>query len=348
MDTSFSLLILDKNFVAIHPISKFSAFIWNVGYWDAGEVQLEVPWEAKVYQYLKVGYYLYLRGQEEIMVIETIGLTYDSADRSKRRIVVKGRTLSALLTRRIIWGYWSATNQDFQTFILQQVNSAIGPSAPSERIVPFFKTKTNESASGVKFSGSGYGENLYDLLQAGCETFELGFKTTYDDDEEAAYFQLYKGVDRSYSQTDRPPVVFSSSFENLGPCRYALDTKEYKTIVLATGREENGDRTSMIVGARNLTGLDRYELYVSTSNEQPADIAQSAMEKLAKVNTLQVMDAEFDSSRQFKFGKDFFVGDLVQVVTDFGLDSVARVTGYIMSWDESGFQEVPTFKIKES
>lgn len=299
------------------------------------------------------------------MVIETIGLTYDVADRSKRKIVVKGRTLSSLLERRIVWGNWYASNSNVQSFVLSQVNTALGVSASDARKVSYFRTRVNSDLlNGPNFSATGYGNNLYELVQAICETYEVGFRAVYEEDEDLVYFELYRGIDRSYDQESVPPVIFSSSFENLGPTRYALDTTEYKTIALATGGEEtwtdNGgtpndpdddveikDKTVMTVGATTITGLNRREMYVSSSETEPDAIANAAMEQLAKVNTLETMDAELDASRQFIFGRDFFVGDIVQVMTDFGLDAKARVTGFIMSWGTDGYQEVPTFKILE-
>ncbi len=345
---TFSLLVLDKNFLAIYPISKFNAFIWTIKYWECGDFQLEVPWDPKPWQYLKVGYYLYLRGQDEIMIIERIGLTYDAADKSKRKIVVKGRTPSSLLTRRIVWGAWgSETATNLQTMLLNLVDGALVNPSDYKRKIPFFRTKTNSGVAGLSVAASGYGDNLYSLVNMVCETYEIGFRSNYVDEEGLVYFELFKGNDRSYSQTTFPPVIFSSSFENLGPTRYALDVTEYKTIALASGREEEGDKTTVVVGSTGLSGLNRYEMYVSTNEVDPNLIAEAAMQKLAKVNALTTLDAELDASRQFIFGRDFYIGDVVQIVTDFGLDAKARVTEFTMCWDETGYTEVPVFKVLE-
>lgn len=346
MEQSFTAFVLDKSFTALWPIDRFTAFIWDEKYWEASDFQLEVPWDLKSYSYLKAGYYLYLRDSDELMVIESIGITYDSADRANRKIIAKGRSMASILDRRIVWGEWNFESADFQSSMIRLVQDSIVNPSDTRRRISIISTEVNSLYPSEKFSGSGYGDNVYDLICNGCELMGSGFRIVYNDVDNSNTFRIYKGVDRSYDQTDVPPVIFSGSFENIGPARFAFDTKEYKTIALARGSEDDG-YTTVEVGALALTGLDRREMYVSSSSTEPKGIAQKAMEQLAKVNTLEMLDAELDSKRQFIFRRDYFIGDIVQVVTDFGLDAKARLIGFIRSWDESGYQEVPTFKILE-
>lgn len=345
---TFSLLVLDQEFMPIYPISKFSAFIWVTSYYEAGEVQLELPWEPETYANLKVGYYLYLRGETELGVIETIGLTFDAADKSLRKIVVKGKTLSYLLARRIIWDSWgSDEEQDLQEMILGLVDTQIVNPSDENRKISFFKTKVNEEFPSIMVTYSGKGENLYETVQETCETELVGFKATFDNVANEVEFSLYKGVDRSYDQEENPPVIFSSSFENIGATRYALDTTEYKSIALVVGGNDGGSSAEMVVGFMDVTGVERREMYIKSSETSQALIESEAKEKLAKVNQLQTVDAEFDANKQFKYGKDFFVGDIVQLVTDFGLDAKALITNFCRSWSEDGYEEIPTFRVLE-
>lgn len=340
----FTAFALNSKFDAIWPLDTFSAFVWVDRYWAAGEFQLEVPWNVGTYEYLKVGNYLYFKESDQLMIIDKRGLTYDSADRSSRRIVVKGRNLSSLLDRRIIWGEWSFSKADFQSSIIQLIRNNVTNPSDTRRRIDILSLKTNSNYPKESFTSGGYGDNLYDVVSDSCESFGTGFKVVYDDSLRTNTFQLYKGEDRSYEQTKNIPVIFSSAYENLGPCRFALDTTDYKTVALARGGEDDG-HTTVEVGALSLTGLDRREMYVSASATEPEGIAQKAMEQLAKVNTLETLDAELDSKRQFLYNRDYFIGDIVQVITDFGLDARARVIEFARSWDESGYQEVPTFKI---
>lgn len=346
MMRSFTAFVLDKDFTAIWPLDRFTAFIWNEQFWEASDFQLEVPWDIRTFSYVKVGNYLYLRESDELMIIETIGITYDSGNRANRKIVAKGRSMASILDRRIIWGEWSFENIDFQTAMLTLVRDAIVSPKDTRRKISIIRTARNSAYPDENFSGSGFGDNLYDVIKAGCEEKNSGFRIVYNDDTRTNTFKLYKGVDRSYSQTKVPPVVFSGAFENIGPSRYAFDTKEYKTVAFVRGAEDDG-YTTVEVGATNLTGLNRREMYLTSSATEPDQIAQKGMEELAKINTLETLDAELDAKRQFAFGKDFFIGDIVQVITDFGLDARAIVIGFIKSWDETGYQEVPTFKILE-
>ena len=64
---------------------------------------------------------------------------------------------------------------------------------------------------------------------------------------------------------------------------------------------------------------------------------------LAEHSVTTAFDGTVDPSAQYRFGKDFFVGDLVQIRNEYGMEAVTRVTEVVRTRDESGDSVIPTF-----
>lgn len=359
-----SILVLNKDFLATYAISEFTSFIWTERYWEAGDFELVTVYLQDIFENIKVGNYIYLNGSSTLMVVEKIQISYDPADPGDQTLTFTGRSIESMLDRRIVWGAWRLKDdQPFQTNFFNLLSSQVVYPSDSKRRMNIFSLSLNavdRELDTTYIGASGYADNVYEVIQAACQSTGFGFRAIYTDGSSTCTLQFYVGKDRSYNQDKLPPVIFSRNFENLGNSRYGLDTTEYKTIAYAYGPEEEleikdpdtgevtdviTDRTVMVVGAASLTGLDRREMAVSSTSSYPEDIQQDAMEALAKVDTLDVLDAELDAKRQFVYGEDFFMGDIVQIVTEFGLDARARVTAFTRSWASTGYTEVPVFEV---
>lgn len=46
----------------------------------------------------------------------------------------------------------------------------------------------------------------------------------------------------------------------------------------------------------------------------------------------------------FRYGEDFFNGDIVQIANEYGHETQARILEIVQSEDENGFSVYPTFK----
>lgn len=349
-----SLFVLDSKFTITYIVSEFNSFIWTVRYWSAGDFELKVNYTVDVINNIKVGNYLSLGDSDELMVVESVDLVYNPADKTEQTLTYKGRTLYSILDRRIIMNKWgSETKQNAQVMITNLVNNALVSPSDTKRKVSFFRTEINPDLNGSTYqiAAMGDGDNLYEVVEKICRTLGLGVKVVYKEADGTVAFQLYAGRDRSYDQMALPPVIFSSTYENLGPSRFSFNTSEYKTVAYAVGpwvdKEGATSRTEMLVGDLNASGLDRREVFVKGGEDSPDVIYDAAMSELSATNQIETLDSELDSKRQFVYGKDFFIGDIVQVITDFGYDRKARITEFIRCWDENGFNEVPTFEIIE-
>lgn len=356
-----TLFVLNQNFVQFYAISEFVSLIWTERYWEFGDFELEVLYDLDILDNVKVGHYVTLGDSPNIMIIDSISITYEIDNKASRYIIYKGRTLESILQRRIVWGEWLYEDVDMQSIIFDILEKAITAPEDEGRRIPFFRLKTNSDIPEEKLTLYGDGDVVYDIVHAICQEKQLGMKCELIENAKVVEFSLYFGEDHSYDQLERAPVIFSSEYENLGPSRYSLDTTKFKTVALAVSPwrdtnvyDEEGNvvdtettRSMVEVGDFSVKGLNRREVFVSCGSGYPDDMVQEAMEEIADANQLEELDSELDPKRQFVYGRDYTIGDTVQVVTEFGLDAKAIVIEFIRSWSADGYTEVPTFKIIE-
>lgn len=63
--------------------------------------------------------------------------------------------------------------------------------------------------------------------------------------------------------------------------------------------------------------------------------------------TETMFEAEVDPNGYFKYDKDYFLGDMVTIRTDYGVVASARVVEVTRSWDSEGHRVSPVFEIKQ-
>lgn len=76
-------------------------------------------------------------------------------------------------------------------------------------------------------------------------------------------------------------------------------------------------------------------------------LTEKGNERLAETGTVVSFDGEVEPNNSFIYGKDFFLGDIVTVMNEYGISADARITEVIESFDENGHSLVPTFEYIE-
>jgi len=347
----FEILVLNSNLETIKNIDTLKSLIWTDRYYGAGDFEIYTPVNLELMSFLQQDHYLWRKGSEHLMMIESIEIECDLEEGD--HLIVTGRSLEFILDRRIVWEQTILTG-NFQDVIQTLLNeNVISPAIEDRKISNFiFEPSTDPN---ILFLDENYtvdaqierGTNLYEAILALCFERGVGFKITLSDDK--FIFKLYKGQDRSYDQFDNPYVVFSPNFENLINSNYIETKTNLKTVTLIDG--EDG---STVVGEGS--GLTRREIYTDaksiyrtvdgvtlTDEEYLAQLEQRGSEVLSEHSFTTSFDGELDSATTYKYGKDFFLGDLVQIINEYGIDAKARIIEMIYSQDSSGLKEYPTF-----
>jgi hypothetical protein len=348
------LTILNTNLDAILPIDTYKSFIWTDRYYSYGDFELYTAISEDIIKYIKQDYYLINRESEHVMIIEKILISSDVEDGN--HITVSGRSLESILDRRIIWGQKTLSGNlqnGIKTLLDENIISPLDNNRKIDNFI--FEASTDPVITGLTIDAQYTGDNLYNVIQKICEERNIGFKVTLNDNKQFV-FKLYSGVDRSYDQTAVPYVIFSPNFENISNSSYIESRSSFKNVTLVGGEGEGAARKYTTVGSG--VGLNRREVFtdardissdvgdgvILTNAEYTAKLQQRGKEKLIENPEVISFEGQVETTLMFKYGEDFFNGDVVQIANEYGHETKARILEIVMSEDEEGLSVYPTFK----
>jgi len=353
------LLILDENLEPIHILDSFTSLIWTDRYFENGDFEIYTSFNPSDLSFLKEDNYLSLSGSEHTMIIEELEI--ESDPEIGPTLLVKGRSLESILDRRIIWGQ-TIVDGNLQTEIERLLNeNFISPTDTDRQVDNFvFESSTDPLITALTFKNQYIGQSLYDIIQSICAEKNIGFKIILSENNEFV-FSLYSGEDHSYDQEVNPYVVFSEEFENLINTNsvYKQSKTKYKTIVLIAGEGDGADKilSAATVSEGGGTGLNRREMFLDasgismttdgdplTEEEYQYQLSQKGAEALQENTFTRSFDGQIESTNMYLYGVDFYMGDIVQMVTEYGLEGKVQVMEIIQTQNETGISIYPTFR----
>jgi len=350
------LMVLNRDFESFYYIDNFKSIIWTDRYSGYGDFKLIVPATSGILEKLQEDLYLQLGSSNDLMIIEDIIVNTDL--NGEIYAEVTGRSLESILDRRIIWSMTSL-NGNFQNSVERLLNeNAISPS-DSNRAIPnlIFKRTEQSDITKLSYDVQFTGDNLYTAIKEMCEYHDIGFQIQRNSDGKLE-FSLYTGVNRSYNQDINTYVVFSPTFENLLSSRYEKKKSTYKTITRVGGEGQDDVRKYEVtsIAKAPINGLDRREIFtdardvqskvddrVLPDSEYRSLLRDRGMKNLNENSYSQTFEGEAEATRMYIYGRDFFIGDIVQIRNEFGMEMVVRVTEFIQSQDTGAISSYPTF-----
>lgn len=356
------LRVLDSSFVALDIVDSVDSILWTERYYGYGSFEIYVNFSYALYDLFREDRFLINSDSDRIMVIETVKIHTDPEKGNK--LVIEGRSLESLLDRRIILRQTiidSSFQSGIQTLLNQNVINGIYP----ERNIPnfIFSTSSDPAITTPTMTTQYYADNLYEAIKTACEQEQIGFRVLLNSSNQFV-FSLYAGSDRSYAQSTNPYVVFSPDFDNLIKSEYYRSKKYKKNYVLIDGLPTPGSGTSLPERTQAWTddvgtGLTRREMYLDASDLPRIDettevvipvltyleqLKQRGLQELALYGELTIFEGEVDLSNSFVYRTDFFLGDIIQMVDDYGNSARAQILEMTFSEGPSGRNIVPTLK----
>lgn len=356
------LIVLDTNLEPFAVFDTYSSLIWTDRYNECGDFEIYTAMTEDLLTYIKQDYYLRRSDSDHVMIIEKLEIDTDAENGNN--ITITGRSLESLLDRRIIWNQ-TLLSGNFQDGIEKLLNeNVISPSNESRKISNFKMEKsTDPEITGLTIEAEYKGDNLYDVLTTLCAERSIGFKVTLSNNNQFV-FSLYSGEDRSYDQTNNPYVIFSPNFDNLISSNYIESRSSLKNVTLVSAEdsdnrpEEEGAEAPLVETAvGNVSGMNRREIFTDygsisrktdddktlSDSEITAMLRQKGKETLSENAEVLSFEGEAETSLMFRYGEDFFIGDIVQVEDHYGHETRARVIELITSDATDGFSIYPTF-----
>lgn len=374
-------VLLDTEFKQVAPVNYYKSLIWTERFDEPGDFELYIPMDESLPQIYQMGYYLWCSDSDYTMVIENrkVEASPDGGD----FYLITGRSTESILARRVVWDRTDFVEKDkvepnLQNGVKQLLNeNLISPALDPRKIENFiFEESSDEAITKLTLIASYLGEDLLNVISKLCKEEEIGFKVTLNDKNQFV-FKLIAGADRTYNQTKNPYVLFSPKRKNIVNTNYLESTKEYKNVALIVGETEtktDADGNEYVVSRIDyefsvlnddqtyvFTGLDRREVFVDatslkledddggirTAEEYQALLKKRGIDALIDSAITTAFDGELAPGVMYEYGKDYYIGDLVQFEDLFGHEGIARVTEFIRSHDENGMTMYPTFTIIE-
>lgn len=357
-----NIYVLTPDFNLEGIIDEYVSIIWRPSYSEVGDFEIYLGATDKSIGLLRENRYVVRSSDvtvengvatyEKVMVIKNIQLITDVENGDF--LCVTGRELKYLLHQRIVWTQTNLTGTA-ENAIRRLVNeNAVAPT-DTNRVIPKLVLGVVAGLTDT-IDKQVTGEHLDKVITEICTTYNYGWDIFITNN--TLVFVVYAGSDRSYSQTERPYVVFSDDFENLYNTDYQLTTEEYANTTLIGGEGEGLERVYATVNNTN-SGLDRYETFTDardissnkgSENEIDATtylnlLLERGRENLATLSYTEGFSGEVLSDVAFKYGEDFFIGDMVTVINKYGIQKNVRVLSAIESEDESGVKLLPQFNI---
>lgn len=376
------VLVLDENFVAVDIVDSFDSLIWADRYFKVGDFEIYTGLNLDMLAVLKTDYYLILAGSEHVMIVEGRGLTTDPEEGNHitfsgrslesildRRIVWVQTTLSGNfqdeLERLLNENAISPENADRQI--------------PNLRFVVSEDPEVTSLTIDAQFTG----DNLLSVVESLCGEKNIGWKITLTDDNHFDFMlysgvdRSYSQETNPYVIfSPKFDNILSSNYAE------SKKSKKSVTLVAGEG-EGITRRTAVAESEGGAgAGLARRELYTDardissnssggstpmseTSNpsggttvlidvavsgddelnneEYTALLIQRGKEDLAENVEETSFEGQVDTTILYKYGEDFFMGDILQIANEYDMETKARVVEYIHAQDLNGEATYPTF-----
>ena len=355
--------VLDTSFNLVGVVDDYISVIWRPAYYDIGDFELYIDATSEAVELLKRNYYL-VRDTDiivdednnvtysNVMIIKKFTLTTDAENGDK--LTYTGKELKYILNQRIVWSQTNLSGTAENAIRRLVTENAISPSN-SNRIIPNLTLGVSAGLTDSiekQLTGDKLDQAIIDI----CTAYHYGWEVyVYN---KTMVFIVYKGINRSYCQTDIPYVVFSDEFDNILNSTYELNSESYANTTLIGGEGEGSERIYRTLNNEN-SGLDRYEIFTDArdisqnkDSEDAIDINtyyklldERGLENLATLSVTEGMSGEVLSDVSFKYGVDFYLGDTVTVINKYGIAKDVMVLSAIESVDDTGTKLIPQFNI---
>lgn len=340
------LYIYNKALALQNVMDTYGSLRWVRRYTECGEFELHCPFTVENLQLLVQDNLIRKKDSEEIGFIEYRNIKKDETD--KEILVIKGKLGEGYLNRRIIWGR-EILNTTYELAMRSLVDkNCINPTDANRIINTLILGDVGGFVGNVNFQVS-Y-QNLLKAVESLCLEAELGNRVRFDKDLKKLKFEIFKGLDRTSSQTVNPQCIFSKEFDNILDQEYTDSIMDYRNVALVGGIGEDADRRLVTVGSG--TGLDRFEAFNDqkglsnmVDNVAMAEADYSALlsskgnETLAETKKVQTFENGINLNSNLRYKTDFDLGDIVTCLSrKWGIAIDSRINEIEEVYEESGME----------
>lgn len=368
---------LDRSFHKQNIIDGFDSVIWTERYYGDSEVELVVPATVEMFQKLALGTFLGLNGSDEVMMLETMNIegsklkikglgilpwldnrfVRTSPKHEDKHWPVEGATAGGTLWA-ILW------NMCCQGSPYLNGTIPTGITNPERLVVPGLNLVSADASGPIIKVAVPY-EPVYKAMREIAVTYEIGMQIVLAVVTDTSYilgFRSYKGLDHTSGQAVNPVIRFSPQMDSFTDIKELQSIAALKTLVYAFAPglkpDEGAPVLTTVPGVSSLSGpqyagfdLRALQVFaddittdmVGGSQAKVVDMLNSrALDEINKNHYVKTVDGEIVSESQFQYGRDYNLGDVIEVQGYTGVVQAARITEYIRAQDSAGEKAYPT------
>lgn len=376
------LYIAGRDFRKEESIDVFESAIWTERYAGDGDFQLNVEASPTMLSLLPRGQLILCESSAQPMILETrevkegllktTGITLakwfnnrpfrTAADHNIKEYVSNTRTPGQLLT-------WLVQNFLISgSYLNGTIPIGLSATDRNRLNIPGL-VMGSEAPGGAVFEVVIPFGPLYDILSQIANTYEIGMNVNLDYANDSGYqlsYNSFVGLDRTSSQTDRPSVQFSPDMDtltNISDLESILDHRNLiETFVSSvdSGVIDTPGRATSVTDVTDGFDLRVHQEFVDleTVSDDTTDpvthfseaslvtrLNQRAAELAQELKVVQLVDGEIVPNKHIKYDAQYFLGDIVEIIGNFGGTQPARITEYIRSQDSAGERAYPTLSM---
>ncbi|RZI47973.1 siphovirus ReqiPepy6 Gp37-like family protein [Lactococcus kimchii] len=337
----------DFNFAKAKIFDGFESLIIYENYGKCNTFELDIPFSFENNAIFR---------PESVFKFEGIYYYVDDVSGKNDQLKVCGKSLAGKYDTRIIDRVYTASKSPaliaWDHINQEMINPANytdvnGSHNGSDRKIEYLALA---AADGLNLASIDY-QNSYggvdEQVEKLCETYDFGFREIGSKGKVSNQIQFFKGRDVSKW------VVFSDDadgYDNLSEVEFEHTTFDEKTVAYALGEGEGTARTKIVVNP-NLKGLGRKETYVDARDLQSKNdtttipaatynnmLKERGAQALADRQEVITLNGDFIlESKLIKFGRDFFVGDKVKLLSKrYGASKTAVISQAKKTYNEKG------------
>jgi hypothetical protein len=354
--------VSECNFEKFAVIDYCISVIWVRRAREAGEFELYLPASRELLELFTADEFLLVTkedDEETAMKVESAQLTVSPEEGN--HLIVKGRSAECIIGQRIILYQTNFGTKTADSVIYSLIDQNAmhpiksSPTLKEMRKIPELSIGTWLLDDVPEITAQFDGENLLETTSDICVSSGLCFKVVFTGT--GFSFQLYKGLDRTVSQTENTPVIFSPDYDNIGTTDFLYDTSTYYNLIQEGGEGEGSEKKHVtVIESNEIKGLYLREKYIQAENvssntedgqmsstEYLQILKRRAEDNLRKAAITKEFSGEVLNTDMYLFGVDYGLGDKVTVINEYGIQGTAIVTEVTEVEDAEGYRLIPTF-----
>lgn len=356
---------LDPLFRREKVVDKFESLIWTERWQGIGEFELILPQSFQTRDYFKANTWLALNETYRCMGVETLEDYID--DEGRQLTKVTGRSIEKVLDDRVAFNVksdltahptWDITLAPMAAALKVFNDICRDGTVDTHDVIPYLAATSIFPADTLAVVTDLITFNLEpqsvrEAVQGIAELYDFGYRLVRNLDTSQLVFNVYAGSDRTSGQVVYPPVIFSAELDNFSQPHQLDSVNGSKNIAYVYSpvgftqvvpddvdpNTEGFERQILVVKADDITD--------PTPAVATALMRQRGLQELSKYRNFGLFDGEVTQYSQYKYDRDYYLGDLIETRNSSGFANYMRVSEQIFVSDSEGDRSYPTLETKK-